>query len=323
MTRTPVRAAETRPIATGTNIVFRTASGVWALPRLPARRFFRLFTAKRVSAVAAVAVAIIAVFIPTILDSQQQEALVRNSTIEYYNSVFDSENGKRLDRVVAEGEIFIWKKVADLKINNDALPKQNRKSKGELIQAADKAWIMYLHNKLGESGIRALAIFLLKNADIVYECAHFREMFKDISSPDGHFSRGALKLDGFGRITDTPQDYLDILRFWRTSSMEQVQCHRESIIKVFGHRFSDGFWYMRRFLYCDKFIVENYFREQHSDASPLYRLEAISMASEQVDLEFRYPDEHYAVMRTLVQSRNYKGNNLDSKPFNFRLRKCD
>ena len=284
--------------------------------------FFRLFTAKRVSAAAAVAVALIAAYIPTILNSQQQEALARNSTIEYYNSVFDSYYGKFLEEIAAEGEIFIWKKTADLKIENNALPERDRESERVLTQRADKAWSTHLRSKYGESEIRNLAIFLLKNADLVYECSHFYEIFEDISFLDGDFARGALK--GFGRFTDTPQGYLDILQdflegFWSSSSMEELQCHRESIIKVFGHRFSEGFWYMRHFLYCDKFIVENYFRERYSDASPLYRLESISMASEQADLEFRYPDKHYAVMRTLMQSQNYKRNNLKSITFNFRL----
>ena len=265
-----------------------------------AGRLARLVTAPRVSAVAAVVsavaavvVACAAVIIPTMLDFQQQETLARSSTIAYYRSVFDSRRGQILDEITTKGEIFVWK--------HGSKPYLNR------------ALLAYLRKEYGEPKLRSLAVFLLKTSDIVYECAHLHEMFE----------RGTLKLDRSDRFSDALQDHFGILQalLWGIGGTRPPQplCHRESIVKVFGHRFYEAFWFLRPFLYCDEFIKKYYFDDKPTDSSALYRLESIAMVVEQTDLEDRFPDRNYAVMRTFAQKEDYEKPNSDSAVHNVRL----
>ena len=275
-----------------------------------AGRLAQLVTAPRVSAGAAVVVAYAAVSIPAILDFQQQETLAKSSTIAYYRSVFDSRRGQILDEITNRGEIFVWKHGPGPYLN--------------------RALLEYLRKEYGEPELRSLAIFLLKTSDIVYECAHLHEMFEDISSSGENgenFERGALKLDRSDHSANTPQNYFDILRdflwgFWGTRPSQPL-CHRESIIKVFGRRFYEAFWFLRPFLYCDEFIKKHYFGDKSNDSSALYRLESIAMVVAQTDLENHFPDRNHAVMRTFAQKKTYEDSNPGSTGYNVRLEICD
>lgn len=289
-----------------------------------AGRLARLVTAPRVSAGAAVVVACAAVSIPAILDFQQQETLARSSTIAYYRSVFDSRRGRILDEITTKGEIFIWKKHTDMHSIRDVQPEQQ----SELH--INEELLAYLLEEYDEPDLRSLAVFLLKTSDIVYECAHLHEMFEDISSSGENgenFERGALKLDRSDHSANTPQNYFDILRdflwgFWGTRPSQPL-CHRESIIKVFGRRFYEAFWFLRPFLYCDEFIKKRYFGDKFADSSALYRLESIAMVVEQTDLENHFPDRNHAVMRTFAQKEAYEKSNPGSTGYNVRLELCD
>ena len=297
-------------------------------------RLSRWWNPKRVSAAATVVVAVAAFNIPVILDYQQQETLAKNSTIEYFRSLFNSANGRLLDAVATEAEIFIWRKrMSKPRENNGNVPPEKISSpetKISLLEIDDQL-INHLegeylkNNRLNQHDvdIPALTVFLLKTADLVYECANFREIFEDASIKGEYLERGAIKFDRPGRLVDTRKDYLDIIwdflkGLWGARSV-QPQCHRESIIKVFGRQLLDAFWYLRRFLYCDKFIGDSYFHDKFSDSSPLYRLESIVMVVEQTDLEERFPDRNYAVMRTFAQKERYETFHPGFKVHNVRL----
>ena len=286
-----------------------------------------LVTSDRVSAVAAIVLAVAAVSIPAILDVQQQESLAKNSTVEHYRSLFGSPQGRLLDKITTEAEIFFWKELPVLRKRNEELPEDQRKSDGQMYREADKTWLVQLRNQYGEPKLRVLAVFLLKTADLVYECARFRDLFEDIESDGQVFKWGAVKLDRSAPLAHTQRNYLYILynfvRGFFGPRPTAPRCHRESIVNAFGRRFSESFWYLRRLLYCDKFLANNYFRDPHSDSSPLYRLESIAMVTEQTDLEFRFPNEKYAVMRTLSQSHAYRKDHENTIAYNFRLEVCD
>ena len=219
---------------------------------------------------------------------------------------------------------MFWEKHKILKVRNDMLPDDQKMSRDELVHEADKATVEHLLKVYGKSKLRAVAIFLLKISDSTYECAGFRELFKDIVSNNKRFERGFLKPDTSALLAGAQRNYIDILQgfirgFFGTRSLGP-QCHQESMIKVFGRRISDPFWYLRYFLYCDEFIDEHYFFSKYSDSSPLYRLESIAMVSEQIDLEFRYPGKSSVVTRTKDQSAAHKQAHRDSlHVYNVRL----
>ena len=265
-----------------------------------------------------------AVVIPAILDFQQQESLARSSTIQYYHSVFDSPQGELLDKIATDGEIFYRVRGDALIEWNNALPRYERKTENDLFRQLDREWSHLLSKEHGDAELRALAAFLLKTADVVYECGQFRDLFKDSIVGDKEFKWGAIELDPSVRLAHSAHSYFDILGAFLTGFFgtreTAPQCHQESLLKLFGRRFSEPFWYLRHFLYCDSFIQRNFFeRGELSDASALYRLESIAMAIEQTDLEFRFPDKAYAVMRTLAESRVHQKSYPESITFNFRL----
>lgn len=274
-------------------------------------------TSGRVSAVATVVLACAGITIPAILDSQQQETSAKRWTIEYYRSVFDSPQGRLIEEITSKAEFFIWEEFKIQRERNDKLPDNQKESYDQLARKIDKALIDHLRVRYGESKFRTLVIFLLKTSDTVYECAGFHELFEDT---------GSLKLDDSGRLAlaGTSRGYFEIFRNsfegFLGTRMTGPECHQESMIKLFGRRFSEPFWYLRYYLYCDDFIGENYFRDKHS-STPLYRLESIAMASEKADLDFRYPDKSSVVVRTKKQSDAYKADS-DIMTANFRLEEC-
>ena len=283
-------------------------------------------TSARVSAAAAVVLACAAVVIPAVLDFQQRESLAKNATVEYYHSVFDSPQGQRLGNLASDAEVFYWKTEKALRARDAALPEDQRKDSIELYREIDKAWLAYLLEELGEHELRKLAVFLLLHAEVVYECAGFRELFKDIESDGRKFRWGSLKLDGSGRITRPGHTYLGIIRdflggFFATRPTGFI-CHRDSVIQLFGRWFSEPFWYLRGFLYCDDFLEQHFFRDKLSDSSSLYRLESVAMIIEQNDMEFRYPDNWPVMMRTKEEADAYKAFHPGTFAYNFRLVGC-
>jgi len=286
-----------------------------------------LVTSERVGVAAALVTACAAVVIPAILAFEQQETQATHSTIEYYHALFDSPQGRLLDKIAADGEFFFGEEIRVLKRQNEALPEDQRKSDIKLYREVDQAWIAELRKLYGNSKLQALAVFLLKTSDVVYECARFHDLLEDREINGKIFEFVPVKSDISPRLPETSRDYFDILRefvggfFWTRQTT--AQCHQDSVIKLFGRRFSEPFWYLRYYLYCDKFIRGNYFLEEDSDSSPLHRLESVAMVVEQADLEFRYPNKDYFMARTFDQSRSYRKLNPDSITFNFRLEECD
>lgn len=263
-------------------------------------------TSNRVSAVAAVAAAWAALVIPAILDFQQRESLAKSTTIEYFHRVFDSRDGRALEDIATEGEIFYSERWNARRAQYAELPEdedKRREFRTAEFRKIDKAWRENLFEKHGgEHGLRKLAVFLLHQADVVYECARFREYFKDTTSGGHEFRWGAIKRDDSRRLVRPGKTYFgiigDFVRGFVTTKETVDICHRDSLIHLFGRWFSSPFWYLRTFLYCDEFLRQYFFMEKYSDGSPVYRLESVAMVIEQIDLEFRYPHNWPVVMRT-------------------------
>ena len=285
-----------------------------------------MVTSERVSAVAAAVTAVAAVTIPAILALQQQERRAENSTIAYYRTVFESREGELISRMATEGEYFYDVEFSALVKRNDELSENQKKSIGDLYGEVDDAWYEYLLTKHRKPKLHKLAIFLLETADVVYECAQFRNLFEDIGTGAEKYKWGAIKLDRDARYAQTTRGYFtvlgDFLGGFLGTRPKGPQCHQDAIIKLFGRQFSAPFWYLRRFLYCDEYIRRKFFVEKQTDASAVYRLESVAMAIEQDDLEFRYPDQTYAVMRTRSHSNAHRKDYPQSIVFAFRLEEC-
>ena len=266
------------------------------------------------------------VVIPAVLDFQQKESLAKNATIAYYQQMFDSPAGRLLEEIAIESEIFYWAKWASVREEYEKLPMNERADFGSTkYREFDREWRAILLEQFGsELELRKFAALLLQQSDDLYECARFREFFKDGNSGSNTLRWGALNLDESGRLIRPEETYLGIVGnfLWGFYADRQTGplCHQDSVIGLFGRRFSGQFWYLRSYLYCDEFLRQNYFGDQYSDDSPIYRLESIAMVIEQVDLEFRFSDNWPVIMRTREEVDEYKASHSDARVvYNFRL----
>ena len=264
-----------------------------------------------ITALATVLLAVAAYLIPVGIDLEQRQKHAEAWTIEYYDSVFNSEPGRKLERLGREAEVSIWRHKALVKASGDISdPDDKAEYRRMITRAADASLWREFREEYGEENLRHLAIFLLRSADILYECGKYDKLFEN----------GYLKVDDNGKLIRHDVSFWEsaLRRVIAGGEAEFPLCDPASVNTLFGTRLADSLFYLRTFLYCDDFITTHYFREEGSN-TPLHRLESIVMVATKLDMEFRYPNVTKHVFRTHDLAREYQNQHPGQQPVTVRL----
>ena len=270
-----------------------------------------------VTALATIALACVGFAIPLALDLEQRRQSAEAWTIQYYESVFNSDLGRTLEALGRKAEVFLWKAAGEIRKNNPSLSLQ------DVYKKADTQWGQELRrpNAIKKltgwqspgHDMRDVAMFLLHTAERLYECAGYGNFF-----------------DG-GRLIDYGDDIWSRreVGYWKwiashLPGQETIMlplCGRDSAYMLFGPRLEEALIYLRTFLYCDEFIRSTYFREDDMN-SPLQRLESVVMVTTAFDQQSRKSEEkdRLVIFRTEGDAKAYEKLHDGRNAINVRLK---